>query len=542
MEECRPARGDGLGERRRERLGRLHPGAEGAVGAGQGGEVRVAQGRAGDAAGMLALLVHADRAVHAVVDHDHHDRQLVLDGGGELLAGHQEAAVAGEADHAALGLGELGRDRGGQAVAHRARGRGELGPEAVIGEVAVGPDRVVARPVGEDAARRQPCCEAGHDLAELQPARNPGRRAPGQLLGEGVGRGRGPGPDRDGSEGCRRQGEGVEARGDGEVRLVDPAQLLRVVVDVDEGLARPRHVEEREALARGLAQARADGEDEVGALDPLGEPGVGADADMAGVAGVVVAQEVLAAEAAGRGQVVGGEEPLQRRGAGGGPAAAPQDGDRPLGPGQQPAQLGHGRGIGRGGERFGAPAVGHARQVGQHVLGQGQDDRAGTAGQGGGEGAVDELGDAGGILDLGDPFRHAAEHPAVVDLLEGVALAAAAVDLADEQDHRHAVLLRHVHAGAGVGGTGTAGDHGDAGPAGELAMCRGHHRRPALLAADDEADLGGVVEGVEDLEIALAGHAEDGLDALDAQLVHQDPPAGSRRARHAASCAVQRAA
>ena len=147
---------------------------------------------------------------------------------------------------------------------------------------------------------------------------------------------------------------------------------------------------------------------------------------------------------------------------------------------------------------------------------------------------MDELRDAGGLVDLGHPLGHAAEHLPVVDLLEGVALAAAAVDLADEQDHRHAVLLGDVDAGAGVGGTGAAGDHGDAGPSGELAPGCRHHRRAALLTADDEADLGRVVQRVQDLEIALARHAEDRVDALQAELVDEDPAPGPGFARHEA--------
>ena len=169
--------------------------------------------------------------------------------------------------------------------------------------------------------------------------------------------------------------------------------------------------------------------------------------------------------------------------------------------------------------------VGYVGGLDQHVLGQRQDHRPRTARRRRGEGAVHELGNPGRLVDLGDPLRHAAEHPAVVDLLERVALAAAAVDLADEQDHRQAVLLGDMHAGTGVGGTRATRHHRDAGPAGELAPRCGHHRGAALLAADHEADLGRVVQGIEDLEIALAGHAEDGRDAECRQLVDQDAPA-----------------
>ena len=147
---------------------------------------------------------------------------------------------------------------------------------------------------------------------------------------------------------------------------------------------------------------------------------------------------------------------------------------------------------------------------------------------------MDELRDAGGLVDLGHPLDHAAEHLPVVDLLEGVALAAAAVDLPHKQHHRHAVLLGDVDAGTGVGGPGAAGDHGDAGPSGELAPGCRHHRGAALLTTDDEADLGRVVQRVQDLEIALARHAEDRINALQAELVDEDPAPGPGFARHEA--------
>src|SRR5260370_25271690 len=96
-------------ERRREWGGRLHCGAEAAERAGIGGEIRVLERGRRNAPGILALLVHADGAVHAVIDHDHDDRQLVLDGGRELLAVHEKAAVPREADDAALALEPPGR-------------------------------------------------------------------------------------------------------------------------------------------------------------------------------------------------------------------------------------------------------------------------------------------------------------------------------------------------------------------------------------------------------------------------------------------------
>ena len=69
-----------------------------------GDEIRIVQRGGDDAAGIFALLVHADGAVQAVVGEHHDHRQFVLHGGGEILPGHQEIAVAGDAHHGALGV------------------------------------------------------------------------------------------------------------------------------------------------------------------------------------------------------------------------------------------------------------------------------------------------------------------------------------------------------------------------------------------------------------------------------------------------------
>ena len=79
---------------RRELLGARHRFAVRAVGARQRGEIGVDQIGAVDPPGIVALLVHADGAVHAVVDDDERRREAVVHGGGEFLAVHQKASVA----------------------------------------------------------------------------------------------------------------------------------------------------------------------------------------------------------------------------------------------------------------------------------------------------------------------------------------------------------------------------------------------------------------------------------------------------------------
>ena len=109
-----------------------------------------------------------------------------------------------------------------------------------------------------------------------------------------------------------------------------------------------------------------------------------------------------------------------------------------------------------------------------------------------------------------------------VDLLEALAVAVAARDVADEQDHRGRILEGDMDAGAGVGRAGAAGDEGDARAAGHLAVGVGHVGDPAFLPADDRVDLGRVVERVEHGEEALARHGEDAVAALDLELVDED--------------------
>ena len=81
-------------QRRGEFAGLRHGFAHCAVRAGERREVGIDQIGTDHAPRVLALLVHADRPVHAVVDDDEDDIRAVLHGGGEFLPVHLEAAVA----------------------------------------------------------------------------------------------------------------------------------------------------------------------------------------------------------------------------------------------------------------------------------------------------------------------------------------------------------------------------------------------------------------------------------------------------------------
>src|SRR5262249_12511005 len=150
LDERRLARRSGTLERGLELFGLGHRLAMAAMGAGERGEVGVDQIGGDGAAGIVALLMHADGAVDAIVD-DHHDyRRAILHGGRDFLAGQLEAPVAGEGHYRALGMSELRRDRRGQAVAHRAGGWRELRAVAAEPVEAVDPAGIVAGTIGDD--------------------------------------------------------------------------------------------------------------------------------------------------------------------------------------------------------------------------------------------------------------------------------------------------------------------------------------------------------------------------------------------------------
>src|SRR4029077_8755937 len=79
------ARGLGIAERFRKVLGPLDRRAETAEGARIAREIGIAYCGRRNAARIFALLVHADSAIHAVVEHDRGERQIVLNRSCEFL-------------------------------------------------------------------------------------------------------------------------------------------------------------------------------------------------------------------------------------------------------------------------------------------------------------------------------------------------------------------------------------------------------------------------------------------------------------------------
>jgi hypothetical protein len=144
------------------------------------------------------------------------------------------------------------------------------------------------------------------------------------------------------------------------------------------------------------------------------------------------------------------------------------------------------------------------------------------------KGAGEEFRDPRRIVDLGYPFDDVAEHPPVVDLLECLALAHLASDLADEQDHRRRILHGDMQASGGVGSTRSARDKTDAGLTGHLAPRFRHHRRATLMPGNRHGNRR-IMQRVEHVQIALAGDTEHTLDTIGLQRLDNEVAAGAGR-------------
>src|SRR4051794_1194991 len=109
-----------------------------AVGGGEGEEVGVVQIDVA-VAGVVGLgLEVLDGAVGGVVVHEGDDTETVTYGGGQLLGGHEEAAVAADRNDRPVAEGDGGAQGGGKAPSERDVVRGvKETPGAVGGPVGV---------------------------------------------------------------------------------------------------------------------------------------------------------------------------------------------------------------------------------------------------------------------------------------------------------------------------------------------------------------------------------------------------------------------
>ena len=286
---------------------------------------------------------------------------------------------------------------------------------------------------------------------------------------------------------------------------------------MDQGLAGVGDAHQRVGLRRDLADARADREHQIGRSYPRHQRRGGAGAEIAGKARQKIVDDILTAERAAHRQIVRHREIGDVDASLIGPAAAADQHDRPRGAGEQALHFGEILGAGMGMYRPIRPDHRGGGALAQHVLRQGNDDRAGAARGRDLKRLVQQFGHALGHVDLRHPFGERRVHLAEIDFLKRLAVDLVARDLPDQHDHRGRILVRGMDADRGVARAGAAGHEQHAGLAGQLAVSLGHEGRAALLPAGHEADFGRVVERVEHFEIALAGDAERHLDAVRAQ-------------------------
>ena len=235
-------------------------------------------------------MVHADGAVGGVVDQQDHRLGAVLNRCGQFLTVHQKVPIARDRQHRPPG-GDGRSNAGWHAVAHGPVGRRELGfgtlDPTVVPVEAVQPTREVTGAIGQHRIAGQVTLQHMHHLGHVQGAgplhTTIANIDIGQVIVLGL---RGPfAPYRLGwrIECSQGRGSAEHVGTHAHLGLIDPAQLFGADVDVQQALLRHGRLQQRVAAGRGLAQTRAQRQDDVGAANALGQSGVDPQADVAGV-------------------------------------------------------------------------------------------------------------------------------------------------------------------------------------------------------------------------------------------------------------------
>ena len=162
-----------------------------------------------------------------------------------------------------------------------------------------------------------------------------------------------------------------------------------------------------------------------------------------------------------------------------------------------------------------------ARQVHQHRprLARARDD----------EGLAHGFHDQVGAVDTHRPFGDGPEQLLLRDLLAGTAVGVGHGRAAGEDDDGQRADEGFGDAGHQVGGARPCRDAAHAWLSGELRMAGGHAGRNLLVAHQDVADLGRVVQRVVDAQRVAAGHAEDEAHALGLQHLYDRAPGAHLR-------------
>jgi hypothetical protein len=220
----------------------LHDEAAAAEGSGQHVEIRRGEVGGDRTVGIEPLLADADGAEAPVVREDDDDGKLALDRDRQLVAGHQKAAIADEADHLPPRMAQRDGDGTRNAEAHDPCHRAEELLRRAKGEVAVDQRRRDAGIRHDDDVGRQPRREIGDHIAEddavgavlglpLADAGTNGREPPRPGLPRFTARRHPPFGQR--LQKGRRIGDGPD------LGLEPGADHLGIVIDMDQPLPRP---------------------------------------------------------------------------------------------------------------------------------------------------------------------------------------------------------------------------------------------------------------------------------------------------------------
>ena len=275
------------------RLGKLH-------------EVGIAQRRAIDPSRILALLMHADRAEHAVIDQQHDQRRIVLHRGGKFLAGHHEVAVTGDRNHHALRMPQLGGDGRGHRIAHGTRGGCQLGLVAAMPIEAMNRRGEVAGAVGDDRVLRQHLVHMQHAFGIVQGAGLCPGHPPVGIVGAGRLQPAFPARRQLRRIAKRQRGQRrrklTHAGRDRQISMKDATELVGAGKDMHQRLHRCGRFNQGIAVGGHLAQSHTDRNQQIALAHALRQFGIDADADFADVVRITIVEGVLVAPGAGHRQ------------------------------------------------------------------------------------------------------------------------------------------------------------------------------------------------------------------------------------------------
>ena len=472
----------------------------------------------------MAQLVPGDEPVLGVIPDQHHERRFHPQRRLDLLRVHHEARVAGDRDHFALGVRELGGDRARHRDSHRGKAVGDDAGVRPLGAIHARHPHLVRADVGDgDILRRQHFAQIPYDFLRLDREAVVGgvaRAVVEDRLAQCL--------ERRALLRFRLQRNPAQARGDvaqgahrDDVMRVD---LGRQRVDVDDGLVSVRIPHVRVILDHVVAHADHD----VGLVERKPRQVARLEADRA--------QRQLVRE---RDDALGHERVRDRD---------PQD-------------------LGEGYERIGRALANDAIARKDHrILRRGDDLRglldlgvgcvrgisrlhldrfAGEFQFGDVLGEIDE--GAARLFRLGDlerlahDFRHDlgfANLRAVlgnrrkeinqIEYLVAFLVQTCRRALARNGDDRSA-----VHVGVGdprdqVGRTGTQRRHAHARAAGEAPVDVGHERRALLVMRGDEPDAA-VEKRIHDVDVLLARNTEDVLDPFVLKAFNEQLGGGRHR-------------